>query len=254
MAIGLMHTNVVIAEDDKAAKADGGDVTRLIDRLDSDEFAERETAVKELTKLGRRAIDALSAAAVGESSEARLRSMSVLKTLYGSDDAATKAAAKKALEKLSKCDLAGVRRSAEKILAAPQYEIPSGIWRGEGQAEVFGGLRPLVLGGDGGVSITGAGIRVGRGGQLILARAAGGERRVDLIKGTGVGVLLLEGRKGIEIHVRRPQAKGDPEFRRYLAKNAKELADKHPEIHKLYKKLAAYKGNHTVIGGVKIDF
>ena len=177
-----------------------------------------------------------------------------MKSLYNSNDAATKAAAKKALEKLSKSDHLSTRRLAKKILTTLPYKIPSGIWRAEGNARVLGGVRPIVLQGRGGVSITGAGVRIGTGGQLILARVSGGERRVDIIKGTGVGVLLLEGRAGIEIHLRRPQKKGDPQFTRYLAKDAKDLADKHPKIHELYKKLDVYKRNHTVIGGVLIDF
>ena len=130
----------------------------------------------------------------------------------------------------------------------------SGIWRGEGTASVFGGVRPIAVGGDGGVSIAGDGIRIGSGGQLILARADGENRRVDLIKGTGVGVLLLENRNGIEIHVRQPQEAGDPKFTRYLAKNSEELADNYPTIHKLYTTLDVYRKNQTVIGGVKIDF
>ena len=253
-AIILMHSAASLAEDDKTAKVDDGDIKRLINQLDSEVFAEREEAVDRLTKLGRPAIEALRIAAAGKSIESRSRSMRVLKTLLKSDNEATKEAAKKALEKLRKSDHEASRRLAEKILAAPQYEIPPGIWRGEGKANVFGGLRPIVLQGEGGVSITGAGIRLGADGQLTIARVNGGERRIDIIKGTGVGVLLLERRKGIEIHVRRPQKKGDPQFSRYLAKDSKELAKKHPKIHKLYKKLDVYKKNQTIIGGVPIDF
>jgi ribosomal protein L17 len=253
VAIGLLQAAVAIAQDGKPAKVDAGDIQRLIDQLDNDEFTQRESATKQLTKLGRPAIEALTAAAAQQSSETRARSLSIIKTLFRSDDAATKTAAQEALVKLSKSDNVSVRRLAEKILAEPQYKLPLGIWRAEGTAQVFGGRRPIVLGGGGGVAITGAGIRIGAGGQLILARVSGGERRVDIIQGTGVGVLLLEGRRGIEIHVRRPQAKGDPKFSRYLAKDSKELSEKHPKIHKLYKKLDAYKANRTVIGGVKID-
>ncbi len=254
VAIGLLQTSAALAEDDKPAKADDGDIKRLIEQLDSDEFTKREAAAKELAKLGRPAIGALTAAAAETSSETRLRSMNILKALFNSDDAATKEAAKGALEKLGKSDNSATRRAAEKILAAPQYKLPLGIWRAEGEAVVFGGRRPIVLQGGGGVTISGTGIRVGAGGQLTLVRVSGGERRVDIIKGTGVGVLLLEGRNGIEIHVRRPQEKGDPQFTRYLAKDSKELSNKHPKIHKLYKILDAYKKTRSIIGGVPIDF
>ena len=254
VAIGLLQTSAALAEDDKAAKVDDGDIKRLVEQLDSDEFAKREAAAKELAKLGRPAIGALLAAAAEKSSETRLRAMNILKALFNSDDAATKEAAKGALEKLGKSDDSATRRAAEKILTAPQYEIPLGIWRAEGEAVVFGGRRPIVLQGGGGVTISGTGIRVGAGGQLTLVRVGGGERRVDIIKGTGVGVLLLEGRNGIEIHVRQPQPKGDPKFSRYLAKDSKELAKKHPKIHELYKKLDVYQRNQTIIGGVKLDF
>ena len=122
-----MQAAVAIAQDDKAAKVKNGDVKRLIDLLDNDEFVQRESATNELTKLGRPAIGALMAAAAEKSSETRVRSMNILQSLYHSDDAATKTAAKGALGKLSKSDSFSTRRAAEKILAAPQYKIPLGI-------------------------------------------------------------------------------------------------------------------------------
>lgn len=251
LAMALMQTAAAFAQDEPAAE---GDVAQLIDQLDSEAFAEREAAAAQLTRLGRPAIEALSAAAQAESAEKRVRALGVLKSLYGADDLATKEAAKKAFETLSKSENENTRQAAEKILATPQFEIPAGIWLGAGKANVFGGVRPVILGGDGGVTITGAGIRIGDRGQLILARAGGGERRIDIIKGTGVGVLLLEGKVGIAVYVRQPQDKGDPQITRYLAKDADDLADKHPKIHKVYKALDVYRKNQTIIGGVQIDF
>ena len=228
-AFGLMQVVTALAEGDEAAEPDNANVEELINQLDSDIFAEREEAVVQLTNLGRPAIESLTAAAQEGSAEAQFRALRVLSALYRSEDEATEKASREALKVLAKSDNLGTRRSAEKILATPKYEIPLGIWRGEG------------------------GIRIGAGGQLILASADGENRRVDLIKGTGVGVLLLESRNGIEIHVRQPQEAGDPKFTRYLAKDSKELADNYPSIHKLYTTLDVYRKNQTVIGGVKIE-
>ena len=62
--IALLQTAVVLAEDDKAAQVDGGDIRELIDQLDSEVFSDREAAVLRLTKLGRPAIGALTFASV----------------------------------------------------------------------------------------------------------------------------------------------------------------------------------------------
>ena len=253
MGFSVLWVQIALAQDESAVP-NSGDVAELIVKLDSEVFRERESAAQQLRQIGKPAIAALTVAAEGESVETRFRSLGILKSLYGSEDPATKEAAKNALEELTKSANESTRRSAENILAAPQYELPPGIWRGEGSAHVFGGERPILLGGEGGISITGEGSRIGAGGQLILARADGGRRRIDLIKGTGVGVLLLEDDDGIEIHLRQPQGGGDPEFTRYLAKDAPQLEEKHPKIHKIYKAFAGYQRNQTIIGGVKIDF
>ena len=253
LLLAVAIVQIAFAQDEPAS-GEKEAIAKLIAQLDSEQFQQREEAARELQKIGVPAIEALTSAVEAGSIETKFRSLGILKELFASENAATKQAATKALKRLAESDDESTRRSAENILTAPQYEIPPGIWRGEGTARVFGGERPLVLGGDGGVSITGEGIRIGSGGQLILAQAADGARRIDLIKGTGVGILLLEDDKGIEIHLRQPQDKGDPKYTRYLAKDAAELEEKHPTIHKAYKALDVYQRNQTIIGGVQVEF
>ena len=110
-----------------SAAADDNQVKQFIERLDSDRFADREQASKQLLELGSPAISALKTAALSNSLERSARAVAILETHLKSGDAATKTAAKRALEELANSGQTGLARRAKKLLAAQIVPIPNGI-------------------------------------------------------------------------------------------------------------------------------
>ena len=108
------------------AAADENQVKQFIERLDSDRFADREQASKQLLELGAPAISALKTAALSNSLERSARAVAILETHLKSGDAATKTAAKSALEELASSGQTGLARRAKKLLAAQTAPIPNG--------------------------------------------------------------------------------------------------------------------------------
>ncbi len=110
-----------------SAAADDNQVKQFIERLDSDRFADREQASKQLLELGAPAISALKTAALSNSLERSARAVAILETHLKSGDAATKTAEKIALEELANSGQTGLARRAKKFLAAQRAPIPNGI-------------------------------------------------------------------------------------------------------------------------------
>ncbi len=93
------------------------EIGKIIRKLDSDKFAEREAAVTELLYLGKPVILQLKAAAVQGSSEVSWRSIYILNEMALRLDFEEIAAAEKALRELSVSDHPGARQRAAKIIA-----------------------------------------------------------------------------------------------------------------------------------------
>ena len=252
----LLLSNVLADDAAKSKNAkeklSEAEIQKLIDQLGSDRFIVRRLAEAKLSRVGRAALVPLAKAAESDVAETRFRAMDIFKRMLKSDDDETREATKKALEKLRESKVAATARSAKSLLEQPMYELPAGLWRGEGGAAP--GIRPgnIVFGNaPSGIKITGAGIVLGKTAQVAVTRIEDGQRVVDAIQGSGFGILILDGAKrpGIEIHVREPGEKGKPKFKRYLAKDQEELTENHPKIAELYQKYSRYQKSGTVMGG-----
>ena len=222
-------------------KASAEQIGRWVKDMDADKAAVRNEAVTRLTAAGRAAIPAVTKAARGDGLEVTVRSVTVLKNLASSSDAATKAAAKAALEDLAKDEKHESGAQAREALKALQ-PAPA--------APVFAPGR-IVIGGN---AIAGGVVQInaGAGRFTVSTTQAGGIKTTD-VDDNGRKIKIVEDAKSIAVTVTEP-AGGDkqPKTKTYEAADAKELKTKHPEAHKLYEKYgkqAAGVANIQIMGG-----
>ena len=96
----LLPASLLVAQE-KPVDASEAPVVALIKQLASSNFAERQAASQQLTKLGEQAIPRLTAAALGDNREAVTRSVDILKGHLKSANEKLQSAAKAALKKIS---------------------------------------------------------------------------------------------------------------------------------------------------------
>ncbi len=223
------------------------EIEQLVEKLDSDRFAERTEAARKLLAAGASVVEPLAKAAESGSFEARFRALKILADIYRSENGPTHEAGKRVLEQLRQSKNRSTAQRAAAILEEPTYELPAGNWLGEGAVRGIRGR--LVIGGGQGVQVAGGVFRVGVGSQVTVTEIEDGTRLVDVIQGSGRGILILDGEKrgAIEIHVREPQKDGKAKFQRYVVKDAEELARKHPDIDKLYQKFRGLQENGVAL-------
>src|SRR5262245_18756682 len=93
------------------------EIARLIEELDSKKYAVRESATDKLYRAGAVAIPALVQAAMsGDSFEAAMRSITILKKHVQEGDDTTRVAALAALKTISKCEKHTVAQAAQQVL------------------------------------------------------------------------------------------------------------------------------------------
>ena len=226
------------------------DVHSLIKQLDANQFSDRTEASERLSTVGMIAVVPLADAVKTGSLEVQVRAIKLLDRLYRSMDEAVHEAAKRQLDALSQSDDEDTAGRAQAILDVPHYEIPPGMWLGQGQVNLFGGKRALQLGVGGGTVIRGDVVQIGVGSQILASRVQNGQRIVEIIQGSGLGVLMIEDEKEgrIEVHTCQQIAGAKPIFQRYQAKDADALK-KQPKIFRLYDKYKGYRGGLVLGGG-----
>ncbi|HUT09761.1 MAG TPA: hypothetical protein VMY42_04635 [Thermoguttaceae bacterium] len=94
-------------------------IARWIEELDADAFSGREQATAKLAAAGKAAIAALTESATSDSLEASGRSVRILRELFQSPDAPTKAAAEEALEKIARANHPASSPRAEEAIRPP---------------------------------------------------------------------------------------------------------------------------------------
>ncbi len=230
-------------------------IRQLVAQLDSNRFAERKKATDQLREIGVPAIESLVAAAPGGSLELQVRVMKLLGDFYQSNQPTLRLAAREALKQLRSCEQEAVSQRAKEILKFPFYELTDGNWLGKGLVHGLGGSRPIKLGGAGGIVIGGGQVRLGNGAQIVVSGVEKGHRFVDIIQGTGLGILMIENQKtgAIEVYTCQQQPPGEPEYHRYQASSAAELAKEHPKIHAFYDHFKGYRGGMVMNGAVAIQ-
>ena len=222
-----------------AAQASGetspSDIAKLVTQLDAERFTDRQAASEKLEALGKTAIPELSKAATGESLEASVRAIALLGKFYESSDAATKAAAKTALEAIAKGDNAPAAARAKEALKAEEDEQnPQQAQQGQ---IIIGNAKGFQLGGPGGFSSK-------------SIQTVNGVKKIDVSAADGKKIKISDGKKeGIKIEVTKKNKEGKEETEKYEAKDVDELKTKFPEGYKIYKEHAE-DGAMGMLGGM----
>ena len=200
------------------------EIGKVIEQLKSGRFNEREAASRQLAEFGQAAIGPLTEAAMGNQREVTMRAIDILKKYLASTDEETRKAAKAALEQIAAWPQASAARQAQQILnppAEPEPEAPPA-----GRIQVFGG--PIQIRVQAGLG----------GGQRIRVKQVNGAKEIEAEE-NGLKVTIKEDKNnGIQMEVTEKKD-GKETTKKYAAKNADELAKKHPDAHKLYKKYTA---------------
>ncbi len=235
----------VCADEPKTdAAASPEQIAQWIAQLDNDDFAAREAAQSSLQKAGKPAFDALSEAAMGDSQEAGVRAIEILKRHFRGADDSLKQAAEAALQKISAGDNTIAAGRANNALQ-PAPEKPEIDPK---QADPFG-PRVIPFGGRGGIRIEARAIAIGgRGAKRVSVKNVDGNKEIEVeeekrtikINETAAGKIKME---------ITAKDKGDMDgTEKYEAANAEELKKLHPEAYKVYEQYS--KGG----GGARIEF
>ena len=231
------------------------EIRRLVGQLDANRFSDRELAGKRLQAIGKPAIGPLATAAPRGSLELQQRAMQVLESFYRSADENLCDAAKLALETLVASPHKSIARRAAEILQSPPYGLQPGNWLGKGLVHGLGGVRPIKLGGAGGIVIGGGEVRLGQGAQIVVSGLEDDIRFVDIIQGSGLGVLIIENKKSgmIEVYTCQQLPTGNADYERYRAENVEQLRLEHPKIYAFFEKFKGYQGGMVMNGAVSIQ-
>ena len=197
------------------------EIGKVIEQLKSGRFNERETASRQLAEFGRAAIGPLTEAAMGKQREVTMRAIDILKKHLASTDAETRKAAKAALEQIAAGPQASAARQAQQVLnppAEPEAEAPPA-----GRIQVFGG--PIQIRVQAGLA----------GNQRIRIKQVNGTKEIEAEENGRKVTIKEDKNNGIQMEVTEKKD-GKETTKKYAAKNADELAKKHPDAHKLYKK------------------
>ena len=190
-----------------------GQIDKWIKQLDSDQFAKRDAASRQLREAGPQAIAALQRAADGNSPEAASRAFEILKKHLRGGSPGAKQSAKSALESLTASTNKQVAQRAKKLLAEKPAAPP--------RPNEF---LPLRLG----PFVHTIRIQIGN---------VNGDRDIQIDDGTRK-VRITENKKdGITVSVTE-KVDGKDKTTKYTAKDKAELKQKHPAGYKIYKQYA----------------
>jgi hypothetical protein len=216
----------------KAEAASPADIDKLIEQLDADRFADRQAASQKLALQGKAAIPALAKAAVGESLEVTTRAIDLLRKFHENSDAATKDAAKAALETIAKSDRTSAARRAQEVLkpkADPNTPDNNMV---PGGGIIIGGGGAII---QGNIQVGGAAVK------KMSVKNANGVREIDVEEGDKKVKIHDDPKNGIKIEV-TTKKDGKDVTDKYEAKDAEELKKKHPEGYKVYEEYGKNAG------------
>ena len=220
--------------DDTPAVAESPvDVERIrawVSDLDSNDFDARQVATERLIEAGEAAVPAVAAAAETDDLEMATRCLGILKRLYQSDEAATRAAAEEALAKLAKSERRSVAQRAAAATARPE-PVP---------AAPFGNVQ---------IQVRGIQVAAGAGGMRMQVRNVNGQRDIRVEQnGQKIEIADTNG-KNITVKITE-MAGGKEKTREFKGADLEDLRKKHPEGAKLYERYASGRNGVQRIRGV----
>ena len=210
---------------DKASKAVAETIDRLIEQLDSADFAKREAACGKLAAQGKQAVPALEKAAAKGDLEVCSRALGVLGKLLKSSDEKTAKASEESLQRLADGDSPAAVRKAKSILD-----------KKNGVAENNNPFGPMPGGFGGRIIINGGTLVIGGGGVAKTRSVSinNGVREITASDGDKTVKIEDDPAKGIKIES-TDKVNGKEVTKKYEAKNVEELKKKQPDGYKLYK-------------------
>ncbi|MEX0701323.1 MAG: hypothetical protein WD069_04445 [Planctomycetales bacterium] len=219
------------AQDGQAAPA-AERIAGWVKDLANDDFETRIQAAENLQEAGQAAIAPVAEAALGGDLDVATRCIAILESLHRAEDAATKQAAKAALEKLAKSDDKSVAQRADAIVNPPPAP-QNGINLGNG------GVIRLQINGR---AIAGPGMRM-------QVRVVNGKREVEVEENGRKVRISDESGKNIVVRTEEPDANGKTQTKEVKADDLDDLKKKDPEAAKLYEKYTSNNGPVRIFGG-----
>lgn len=216
------------------APVDEATIAKWIKQLDSNRFAERNEASNRLEAAGKAALPALSKAALGDSREATLRAIDILRKHFNDGDDATKEAAKQVLEKLAQSDHQSAARRAKDVLnpkPPAQAGVLPGIQIGGAQIQI---QMNAVAGGQG---------------QKVKTKITNGVKEIEVEEKDRKIKITEDPAGGIKMEVTEKKG-GKETTKKYAAKNVDELKKNHADAHKIYEKYGKGAGAQIQIQAI----
>ena len=225
LAVLLIFTFAMTGGMARAEDTSPDDIAQWVKELDSDEFATREAAQRKLETAGETAVDAVREAALGESLEAAVRAIDILKKQSRGGDAALKQAATKALQQLADGEnaiVAGRATDALKLEAA-KTEQPD---RNATPFIPLGGRRAIRIEARYAI-IAGRSVSI----KEVEIEAQEKDRKIKIVESR-------EGHIKMKIVGKEDGMDATKEFE---AESAEDLKKRNPEAHKIYEKYSYEK-------------
>lgn len=213
-------------------------IAELVRQLDSPRFAERTESSRRLDEAGKEAFPALAEAALGDSREAAVRAIEILRKHSQEGDEATTTAAKESLQKIAASDHAFAARRAKDALNPPQPTptVPN-IQLGPIIPNLPFGAQQIQLQ----IQVNAMG-----GNQARRIQINNGVKQTEVTENDVKVKITEDANGGIQMEV-TSKKDGKQTTEKYSAKNADELKKKHPGAGKLYERYGQQLG-----GGIQI--
>ncbi|NLF72246.1 MAG: hypothetical protein GX575_24695 [Candidatus Anammoximicrobium sp.] len=209
-----------------APAASAEQIAGWIRQLDSPRFAERTEATRRLEEAGKDAFPALIEAAVGDSREATLRAIEILRK-HSQEGDESLPAAKEALQKIAASEHPSAARRAKEALAPPAPSPP------KVPAIQLGPIVPKLPAGQQQVQVQ-IQINAFGGNQTRRIQIKNGVQETEVAE-NDLKVKITEDDRRIQMEITRKKD-GKETTEKYSARTADELKKRHPEAGRLYDK------------------
>ena len=206
LVVFCLLSQIARADEDKTPANER--TASLIKQLDTDESEVREKASRQLAEIGKSAIPALTDTVLNSRPEPSHRAFNILAKHFESEDKATKAAAKAALESIVEKGRLAQATKAEAVLESPAQQGPFRILGGR--------ILP-------------------QGAKKVTAKTVNGVKEIEAEETERKVKIKDDPKNGIRMEITTTKD-GKETTKKYQAKSADDLKKKHPDAHKTYEK------------------